>query len=233
MRVLVVLGMHRSGTSCLAGALEQAGVFLGEVFTQNPFNARGNRESARIMRLHEGLLADDGCAWDAPPPVGETLRWSAARREERDELVALYADRPVWGFKDPRTLLALPGWRDALPGLETVGTFRHPLAVAGSLAHRNGFPRERALELWWNYNVRLLAEHHAAGTPLVCFDAGENEFRAALGRLGERLGLGGDLGATGFFAEELRHQRPTTDEPLPAAVADLYAELKSVALDGA
>lgn len=224
--------MHRSGTSCLAGALEQAGVFLGKVFTKNPFNARGNRENGRIMALHEELLSDNGRAWDQPPPVGETLRWGGVRRAERDAIIALYAERPTWGFKDPRTLLALPGWREALPHLETVGTFRHPLAVAGSLAHRNGFPRERALALWQNYNVRLLAEHRATGTPLVCFDVAPEEFRGVLGRLGQRLGLEQDLGATEFFTDELRHQRPstTTDDPLPPAVADLYAELKAAAL---
>lgn len=225
--------MHRSGTSCLAGALEQAGVFLGEVFTKNPFNARGNRESARVMALHEGLLADGGHAWDAPPPVGETLPWNAARRAERDAIVAAYAGQPTWGFKDPRTLLALPGWREALPGLETVGTFRHPLAVAGSLAHRNGFPRERALELWQNHNARLLAEHRNSGTPLVCFDVDPDEFRRALGRLGRRLGLERDLGTTEFFSDELRHQQPppgTGGEPLPPTVRNLYAELKAAAV---
>ena len=229
-RVLAVLGMHRSGTSCLAGVLEQAGVFLGEVFTQNPFNARGNRESATVMALHEGLLADNGCRWDVPPPPGETLRWSNARREERDRFLASYAAQLTWGFKDPRTLLALPGWREVLPGLVTAGTFRHPLAVAGSLAHRNGFSRERTLELWWNYNVRLLAEHRLTGTPLICFDGGEGEFRAALGRLGRRLGMERDLGATDFFTEELRHQRPEAEVPLPAAINDLYEDLKAAAL---
>lgn len=230
MRVLAVLGMHRSGTSCLAGALEQAGVFLGEVFTKNPFNARGNRESARIMALHEGLLTDNGHAWDAPPAVGETLRWSPDRQAERDHVIADYADRPTWGFKDPRTLLALPGWREAMPNLETVGTFRHPLAVAGSLAHRNGLSREKALELWRNYNARLLIEHHAAGTPLVCFDVDPGEFRGALARLGQRLGLERDLGATEFFTDELRHQQPAEGEPLSPEIAELYAALRAVAV---
>ena len=44
-RVVCVLGMHRSGTSCLAGSLEQQGLFLGETNTRGPFNLRGNRES--------------------------------------------------------------------------------------------------------------------------------------------------------------------------------------------
>ena len=47
--VVLVLGMHRSGTSCLAGSLQQAGLELGDVFTSNPFNKKGNREHRDVM----------------------------------------------------------------------------------------------------------------------------------------------------------------------------------------
>ena len=59
-QVIGVLGMHRSGTSCLTGTLEEAGVFLGEVVVQAKFNARGNRENRRIMDLHNAVLAAKG-----------------------------------------------------------------------------------------------------------------------------------------------------------------------------
>lgn len=42
---VLILGMHRSGTSCLAGSLQEAGLYLGEVNTAAPHNAKGNRES--------------------------------------------------------------------------------------------------------------------------------------------------------------------------------------------
>jgi len=43
---VAILGMHRSGTSCLAGSLQELGLYLGEVYDQNPHNPRGNRENA-------------------------------------------------------------------------------------------------------------------------------------------------------------------------------------------
>jgi len=42
----------------------------------------------------------------------------------------------LWGFKDPRTLLTLDGWLEALPEVSLAATFRHPLSVAGSLQER-------------------------------------------------------------------------------------------------
>ena len=53
---ILILGMHRSGTSCLAGSLQQQGVYLGEVHEWNPHNLKGNRENPHIMALNEGLL---------------------------------------------------------------------------------------------------------------------------------------------------------------------------------
>src|SRR6266446_4453200 len=148
-RIIAVLGMHRSGTSCLVGLLEQAGVFLGEVSRKNPSNLKGNGENPRIMALHEELLRINGGSWDAPP---ETVVWPRELKTRRDGIIGDYRGAPLWGFKDPRTLLALDGWLEALPGLQFVGIFRHPLSVAESLERRNGFSLEKGLRLWSAYN---------------------------------------------------------------------------------
>ena len=60
MTGVVVLGMHRSGTSCLAGSLEQQGLFLGEVNTSAPWNRRGNRERFDVMNLQGDILEASG-----------------------------------------------------------------------------------------------------------------------------------------------------------------------------
>ena len=59
-RTVVVLGMHRSGTSLLAGTLQEAGLELGEVVHSAPHNRKGNRESISIRTLHEDLLERSG-----------------------------------------------------------------------------------------------------------------------------------------------------------------------------
>src|SRR5262249_48097435 len=111
-RTIAVLGMHRSGTSCLVGLLEQAGVFLGDVSRKNPSNAKGNRENARIMALHEDLLKVNDGTWDAPP---EAVSWPRDLKARRDEIVQSYPDSPLWGVKDPRTLPTLQSWPETLP----------------------------------------------------------------------------------------------------------------------
>lgn len=229
-RVICVLGMHRSGTSCLAGTLEQGGLLLGDVQTHNAANLRGNRESPRIMALHDALLQANGFAWDSPPPPGQALIWNDACRRERDAIIAQFASRPTWGFKDPRTLLAVAGWREALPALQAVGIFRHPLAVARSLQARGDMPPDRALELWLAYNRRLLDEWRATRLPVLSFDGTEGAFRAQVSALGELLRFPGDLGRETFFAAELRHHRVEDDGALPPEVAAVYEELRAIAL---
>lgn len=229
-RVICVLGMHRSGTSCLAGTLEQGGLLLGDVQTHNAANLRGNRESPRIMALHDALLQANGFAWDRPPPPGRELVWNDESRRERDAIITEFADRPRWGFKDPRTLLAVAGWRETLPGLQAVGIFRHPLAVARSLQARGDMPLDRALELWLAYNRRLLDEWRATRLPVLSFDGSEEAFRAQVSALGEWLQFPGDLGGETFFAAELRHHRVEDDGALPAEVGAVYEELRGLAL---
>lgn len=229
-RVICVLGMHRSGTSCLAGTLEQGGLLLGDVQTHNAANLRGNRESPRIVALHDALLRSNGFVWNSPPPPGQELSWNDEHRRERDAIIAEFADRPMWGFKDPRTLLALAGWREALPGLETVGIFRHPLAVARSLHARGDMPLDRALAVWVAYNRRLLDERRRSGLPIISFDGNEEDFRAQVSALGIALRFPAELGGGTFFAAELRHHRAEDDGTLPAEVAAAYEELRGAAM---
>ena len=56
-RVIAILGMHRSGTSCLTGSLQNSGLFLGECHTWNKHNERGNRENQKFVDLHDAILA--------------------------------------------------------------------------------------------------------------------------------------------------------------------------------
>ncbi len=133
--VICVLGMHRSGTSCLAGCLQEAGLELGDVVERAPHNPKGNRENLAIRSLNDDVLAYSNGAWDQPP---ENLRWTRGHRRRRDEIISGYAEFSPWGFKDPRTVLTLPFCGEVLPHLLFAGTFRHPMAVAGSLAWRDG-----------------------------------------------------------------------------------------------
>jgi len=224
-RVVAVLGMHRSGTSALAGSLEQHGLFLGHVSTSNAHNPKGNRESTEVRRLNEDVLRSSGGAWKAPPAA---VQWSADQQERARRLLADHAGRPAWGFKDPRTLLTLAGWQTLVPDLEHAGIFRHPLRVARSLEQRDGMDREAAVGLWRAYNERLLAAHRDRAFPLVCFDDEPQELGRKLLQVAAALGLQQRTEEETFFTPGLRRAEETGSAP-PDAQA-LYDELRALAV---
>jgi hypothetical protein len=225
-RVVCILGMHRSGTSSLAGSLEEAGLHLGDVITEAPHNAKGNRENRRIMTLQDAVLAHSGGAWDAPPPA---LAWNDEHRAARDAILREFDGVPTWGFKDPRTLVTLDFWREVLSDIAFVGTFRHPELVARSLLKRNGGTRERWLELWAAYNERLLALHELHRFPIVRFDTDEAGYLRALRVVAESLGLALPT-SPGFFEPSLRHHVEAPSDDLPPRIAALYDRLVRVAV---
>lgn len=226
-----ILGMHRSGTSCLAGSLQHAGLQLGEVVESAPYNRKGNREHLDIRALNDAVLATSGGAWDRPP---EGVCWSEQQAWSRDQIVERITALPgrAWGFKDPRSVLTFPFWAAGVAGLRVVATFRHPVAVARSLAARDALPFEQSLALWLAYNSRIVASIAALGAPLVSFDAPRDEYLVAVERAAQLLGL--ESGAAGkdppgpFFEEDLRHHAGGGDgryEWLPHAVESVYRQL--------
>ena len=105
-RVIAILGMHRAGTSSLAGSLEAAGLFLGDVHGRGQWNQKGNRESRFLMKLHEDVLKANGGNWHRPPA---SVTWLPEHEARRDRYIRQRLGRPAWGFKDPRTTFTLVG----------------------------------------------------------------------------------------------------------------------------
>ncbi|MCX7099285.1 MAG: hypothetical protein NTV43_15410 [Methylococcales bacterium] len=229
---VLILGMHRSGTSCLTGSLQQHGLFLGEVFESNPHNLKGNRENAGVMQLNISLLEDNGGSWDNPP---ETIVWNSGHSDARDAIIAGFIadNHRLFGFKDPRTLLALDFWLEGLSAsdctVKFIGSFRHPLSVANSLYNRNNIPIEDGLELWGLYNSKLLAHYKKAAFPLVSFDVHNDEYQKSLLRISTGLGLPVNPGiAEKFFDDALRHCNSCTSTEAPEHLTHIYRELVGI-----
>jgi hypothetical protein len=183
MRTLIVLGMHRSGTSATVGTLQQHGVELGPVSETSRFNPRGHRELQGFTRLHNRILKRSGGSWWNPPK--EAVIEPEDRRERDDILAAIQGE--TIGVKDPRILLLLDFWRELEP--LWIGVMRNPVAVRRSLerrARKRGKPNlepERWEALWRHYNQFLLEELERAPFPVIDFDrpdAFDERVRAAL-----------------------------------------------------
>jgi len=226
-RAVLILGMHRSGTSSLTGILEKAGLYLGNVSKENAHNPKGNQENPRIMRLHESLFLNSGGTWDNPP---ETILWSDEPKKERDDILREYLHAPLWGFKDPRTVLVLNGWLEVLSNVSFVGTFRHPVSVALSLARRNGFSFTKSFRLWKFYNEKLLQYHEQYGFPMVSFDLPLDAYEEKVKRLCLMLELAIQNKAFEFFDNSLRHTVDVSDDHVPKDVLALYRKMEESAL---
>lgn len=203
-------------------------MFLGEVFTENPHNRKGNRESAAIQALNDDVLAQNDGAWDQPVEVS---RWTDAQAAQRDEIIGGVSEGASgwWGFKDPRIVLTLPFWLPAIEQPKFIGTYRHPRHVATSLARRNGMALEDSLQLWLAYNRKLIGYAELYGLDLIDFDLPDGEYVADMANKLARLGLA-PVGAGDFFDAGLRHQQgePGGDGQLPADIEATYRQLKEL-----
>jgi hypothetical protein len=199
---VVVLGMHRSGTSFLIRALNLSGLWLGgdeQLHTvegrARVGNPKGNYESRDAIQINDAILRRSGGAWFRPPPRLDIADEDLARiRTFCGGLVRSQpGDAPRWGWKDPRTVLTLEAWLRALAGPAfVVASFRHPVAVARSLLARDRLPLEGGLALWYHYNVRLLEALEHLPHALVRFDVPPEELVEQVAAVCELTGLRGD-----------------------------------------
>jgi len=195
---LIVLGMHRSGTSVLTGCLNLLGINLGRslmpAYKNNP---TGHWENQDLVIVHEILLKDLGCNWHLVGTLPDD--WLASEAAERAGknirhlLSRHYSRKRIWAFKDPRICRLLPLW---LPILEDMGyypgfimTLRHPLEVAKSLNKRNGFSLKKGLLLWFLHNRDAFAACRGRPVTLLTYDQFLNDPLSALRSVARDLDL--------------------------------------------
>ena len=203
--ILLVVGMHRSGTSLVARGLHVMGANLGErIDTEpHPANPHGHWEHADVWRAQERLLIRFGREWHSSPgplpprwlewpeAVDTIDRFTSIAREE-------LARHGHWLVKDPRSSLLVPLWKVVAGRLRTplriLHVHRDAAAVADSLAARNGMPRDVALGIWNDH--RRSIERDTAGLDRRTFrhDALMRDPLATFAAMGEFCGIPGAAG---------------------------------------
>lgn len=164
---IVVLGMHRSGTSCVGELLAAMGAYFGpsEMGTGgNVENPHGLFERRDLRRLCHFILQQARAEWWATSgfasdrlPTGTEARIAGMATPM---LADLNAHEP-WFIKEPRLCILLPLLREQLGPVVAVCVWRDPLEVAQSLHTRDAMPLELGVALWERY-VRA---SFAAGVP--------------------------------------------------------------------
>ena len=161
-RCLLILGMHRSGTSALTRCLNLLGMDVGSnLLAPNQVNARGFWEHADAVRINDGLLQSFGLQWHSLDPLPVGWLQSESANQARAEILALverdFRSVPLWGIKDPRMCRLAPLWIQTLQeqGVDVSAVFasRSPVEVAHSL--------ERAHKLQLPISVLMWMQHLA------------------------------------------------------------------------
>ena len=156
---VLVLGMHRSGTSMLSGVLDRLGVDMGEDKPgRQVSNPMGHYEDGDFLSLNESILEKAGGSWDNPPSA-ENIQSQAASFTEEVQVVILSKEQAkqnqIWGWKDPRTSLTIQLYLPYLKNPSIIWCQRDPAAIAGSLLKRNNIPYQESERLTEYYQQQI------------------------------------------------------------------------------
>ncbi|OXE36462.1 MAG: hypothetical protein CGW95_07550 [Phenylobacterium zucineum] len=220
--------MHRSGTSAITQLLALAGARLpGNVMPSDEYNEKGYFEPWRISVFNDERLRAAVSAWDDPLTNPGTI--PADEPEWRERAIKLfreeYRDAATPLLKDPRVSVLLPLWCPVFEAenvaVQCVIPVRHPLAVAGSLGKRDGFPPLKSILLWMTYMIETERGTRHLPRAFVEYDALLADWRPVVQAMESKLGASlphldakARAAIDDFLTPDLRHNRG--DEPLTA-----------------
>jgi hypothetical protein len=176
---ILVAGMHRSGTSALAGTLNMLGISLGEnLLAAGSDNPKGYWEHQDAVAIHERLLAALDRRWDdvRPLPAGwlSSDAAKAASAEISELILHDFAESRVWAVKDPRICRLLPLWINVLCELRikpvVLFAARNPSEVAASIEARNHWAAPVGEMLWLRHVLEAEAASRSLPRTAVIYD---------------------------------------------------------------
>jgi len=180
--MIVVTGMHRSGTSLVAMTLEELGVPFGDhgaFYAADQWNAKGYFERRDVMDLNSRMITGLDRTGSS---VGALL--GQARYLTEPDLETILARGPLFAdemrvirdetrdgaIKDPRLCLTWSAWADVVDVTSAVVCIRHPFEVADSLRRRQRIPTPIGLR-FWRYHMRALQTRTPPGVVVVDLDS--------------------------------------------------------------
>lgn len=238
-KALIVLGMHRSGTSALAGLLDTVGYKFGcEHFAADKDNQKGYFELREIVLSHKALLASLGLTWDSVTPMPlkwhETQEAKVASDQISELLKGYFGNLKTWGIKDPRMCRLLPMWFQIFGHLQTspyaLMIVRNPLEVAASLSRRDGFSTDKGCLLWLRHVLEMEFDSRNTPRSVITYESLLQNWKETLQSAFATMDLEIDLvtkctEAESFLDPQLRHQNRT-------AQAVPHSKLSKLAIDG-
>lgn len=166
---VIVIGMHRSGTTMTTEFLQQSGIFLGD-----KRNHYVNKESFFFQQINQWILNQYGARWDLPESIQfqsefqkknilrvvrkrlssfETRKYFGGRFSLNSHNLLKYYKN--FGWKDPKTTLCIDIWGKIYPNAKIIHIYRIPIDVALSLQKRE-LHIERHFKPNWKTNLKEL-----------------------------------------------------------------------------
>ncbi|ACA90031.1 lipopolysaccharide biosynthesis protein-like protein [Burkholderia orbicola MC0-3] len=242
--LIVVLGMHRSGTSVLTRAMETLGADLGSRLMPAAAgnNDKGFFEDIDVNQINIDVMHAAGFDWDTMAPIDSNAIDMHRLDELRVKAAAMIRAKcggKTFALKDPRIARLSWFWQPVLAGLQIrvvyVIAIRNPISVARSLLERDQFAEEKSHILWLAHTLSALEMSFGSTRTLMSYDALLDAPQAELTRISSELGLqlieseaatfarefiDGDLRHTRFAAEDLNllHSAPRQVKALFAAL---------------
>jgi hypothetical protein len=166
-KVLIITGMHRSGTSLLSQYLSQCGLHIGKelinfdtINSQSAYN--GHHEDRDFLEFHREIMARVRI-YGFPTNELQLLlfRINSSDRQKAIKLIKSRENLAQWGWKDPRTTLFLDFWHELIVSPKYLFVYREPLLVVDSLLRRGTDKHILkkpiiALRSWKIYNRQII-----------------------------------------------------------------------------
>ena len=241
-RIICIVGMHRSGTSMIAGLVNRSGLDLGpadRLLKADKANPLGHFEHRGFLDIDRKLLKHFRATWHCPPdlpPNWENAPSLSPLLHQARALAASFPRHKSWGWKEPRASLFLPFWRKAIPNMRFLICLRNPLEVAQSLEKRNHKSIADGAWLWYLYTLSSLRDTRQCPRLFSFFDdyfaRGNEEIRRVLDFCGLE-DFHDDAVIESAIESELRHnksgdQRLRDEAAIPGECKKLYLGLRSI-----
>jgi hypothetical protein len=194
---IIVIGMHRSGTSLAAQLLSTMGAYTGgenDLLPATADNRKGYLERQDVVDLNEYVLNGTGAKWYEVSDFDPSRLEPARRRRfehEAGRIISHLDGHENWLLKDPRMCVTLPLWAPFIKDPAVVFVHRDPVSIAMSLKKRDQFPLFFSLALWEIYTVSAIKATRGCPRFFIGFD----DLAAAPFKAAERIN--GWLGSLG------------------------------------
>lgn len=231
---LLVLGMHRSGTSALTRVLSLLGADLPTTLLSGTranldSNAKGHWESEALVRLNDEIFDSAGINWRSPEGMPdkwyESARFERFRDRARAVLESEFGDSPLFAFKDPRVCKLVPFWLSVLEAAQIrpaiVTMVRNPEEVADSLLKRNALDRPLGMLMWLRYVLNSERDSRTRTRVHLSYDRLMADWQDSAERISNTFGFRWPSASiqraeqiNGFLSEsERHHQKPPNSNP--------------------